>query len=115
MSDPSQASDVEPTGDADADRDTDARRDTGVDTGPADRTDRTADAEAEAAANAEDDAEDVESEWHVWILAAIVVAGIALFFAPRFFLPELLGSLGVFLVVIGLLGWVVKWAIERTA
>lgn len=64
---------------------------------------------------AEDDAEDVESEWHVWILALVVVAGVALFFAPRFLLPELLGSLGVLLVVIGALGLLVKWAIEWTA
>lgn len=49
----------------------------------------------------------------MWIFALIVVAGIALFSAPRFFLPELLGTLGAFLVMIGALGWVVEWAIER--
>lgn len=80
-----------------------------------DRAERTVEAEEQAAAEAEEDAENVESEWHVWILAAVVVAGIALFFAPRFFLPELLGSLGLFLVFIGVLGWAIKWAIERTA
>ena len=64
---------------------------------------------------AAEDAEEVEGEWHVWILGLLVVAGIALFFAPRFFLPELLGSLGVFLVLIGVLGWLVTVAIGRSA
>lgn len=70
---------------------------------------------AEEKAEAEEDAEEVKSEWHFWIFALLVVAGIALFFAPRFFLPELLVSLGAFLVTIGVLGWVIKWAIERSA
>ena len=64
---------------------------------------------------AEEDAEQVEGEWHVWIIAAVVVIGVALFFAPRFFLPELLGTLGAFLVAIGILGLAVKWAIGRSA
>lgn len=80
-----------------------------------DRAGRPADVEPTDEEAAEDDAEDVESEWHVWILGLIVVAGIVLFFAPRFLVPELLGTLGVFLVVIGVLAWAIKWAIERSA
>lgn len=72
------------------------------------------DAEVEAQAEAEEDAEEVGSEWHFWLLAVLVVAGAALLFAPRFFLPELLTFLGVLLVVAGALGWVVKWAIARS-
>lgn len=108
MSDPSQSTDAEPPSDVDEDAYPD------VDAEPTDRAERTAEAEAEEAARAEEDAEEVSGEWHVWLLAAIVVIGVALFFAPRFFLPELVGSLGLLLVAIGVLGWVVKWAIART-
>lgn len=82
-----------------------------------DREERRADPGGEPTAEEEaaNDAEDVESEWHVWILGLIVVAGIALFFAPGWLVPELLGTLGGFLVAIGLFGWGIKWAIERTA
>lgn len=79
------------------------------------RARRPRDPESEAAAEAEEDAEDVESEWHTWALAALVVAGLAIVFAPPFLVPELLGSLGVFLVLIGVIGWVVAWAIRRSA
>ena len=72
-------------------------------------------AEPTAEEEAADDAEDVESEWHVWILGLLAVAGIALFFAPRSFVPELLGTLGLFLVAIGVLGYAIEWAIERSA
>lgn len=108
VSDPSESTEAEPPSDVDEDAYPD------VDAEPKDRAQRTAEAEAEEAARAEEDAEEVGGEWHVWLLAAIVVIGVALFFAPRFFLPELVGSLGVLLVVIGVLGWVVKWAIART-
>lgn len=82
-----------------------------------DRAERRTDEESEPTDEeaAEDDAEDVESEWHAWALGALVVAGIALFLAPRFLLPELLGGLGLFLVAIGVFGWVLKWAIDRSA
>lgn len=79
------------------------------------RAQRPADAAPTAEEEAADDAEDVESEWHFWILAAVVVIGIALVFAPRFFLPELVGTLGAFLVLVGAVGWVLKWAIDRSA
>lgn len=72
-------------------------------------------AEEESAAEAADDAEDVESEWHGWLLGLVVVAGVVLFFAPGFLVPELLGTLGAFLVAVGLLGLVLRWAIARSA
>ena len=81
----------------------------------ANRSERPADSGAEAEAAAEEDAEDVESEWHTWALAALVVAGLAMVFAPPFLVPELLGSLGVFFVLIGVLGWAVAWVIRRSA
>ena len=82
-----------------------------------DREERRADPRGEPTDGdaARDDAGDVESEWHVWILGALVVAGIAIFFAPGWLVPELLGTLGAFLVAIGALGLVLKWAIERSA
>ena len=80
-----------------------------------DRERRPAHAEPTEEEEAANDAEDVESEWHVWVIGLIVVAGIALFFAPGWLVPELLGTLGAFLVAVGVVGLVVKWAIERSA
>lgn len=78
------------------------------------RAARSAEAAPSAEEEAEDDARDVESEWHGWLLGLVVVAGIVLFLAPGFLVPELLGTLGAFLVAIGVFGFVLKWAIERS-
>jgi hypothetical protein len=119
VSDPHSSSDseVEPdadnersSGEAALDREADLKQEEAVKR--EDRRRGAAEPKSEEQA-AEEDAEEVEGEWHAWILAAIVVIGIALFFAPRFFLPELLGSLGVFLAVTGVLGFAGKWAIGR--
>lgn len=98
----------------------DARRsgDVGEDAdgGPtADRgADGRAEAETESEAQAAEDAEEVGSEWHVWLLAVLVVAGVVLLFAPRGFVPELLANLGALLVLIGVLGWTIRWVISRS-
>ena len=121
MSEPSQSTDAEPPTEVDEDEYPDVDAEPTEGTGRTETTDAgtaaegEAEGEADAEAAAEDDAEDVESEWHVWILGLIAVAGIAIFFAPGWLVPELLGTLGAFLVAIGVLGLVLKWAIERSA
>lgn len=54
------------------------------------------------------DEEQVETEWHLWVLAFLVIAGIALFLFPPF---DWLGF-AVLLLGLAAIGWVVKTMTE---
>lgn len=69
--------------------------------------------QTESEAEAEEDAREVGSEWHVWLAVVLVVAGVVLLFAPRDLVPELLTYLGALLILAGVIGWLVQWAIGR--
>lgn len=56
------------------------------------------------------DEEQVETEWHLWVIATLVVAGLALLAFP----PEGWSWIGILLLVLAAVGWVTKTAIERT-
>jgi len=61
----------------------------------------------------ETDAEEVESEWFVWVFATLVVAGIALLFAPQDLAPRLLAGLAPVFVILGVTGWAFQWYVGR--
>lgn len=81
---------------------------------PRDRDADGAETRTESEAEAEEDAREVGSEWHVWLIAIVVIAGVVLLFAPPSLVPELLTYIGALLVLAGVIGWLVKWAIGRS-
>jgi len=53
--------------------------------------------------------EKIELEWHFWLAALLVVAGGVLVLFP----PSVWPSMGFALVAAGVIGWILKEAIER--
>lgn len=58
----------------------------------------------------ETDEEQVESEWHFWLLATLGLGGIALLLFPL----ETWPWLGTLLVSIAVFGWIFKTIIEKS-
>lgn len=56
------------------------------------------------------DEEQTEREWHVWLYALLLVAGLVLVVFPPGFWPEM----GFVLVALGAVGWLLKTGIEWT-
>lgn len=59
------------------------------------------------------DEEQVEREWHIWLLALLVVGGIGLAVAPGDIVPGLVAGLGPLFVILGVVGWLFLWAYKR--
>lgn len=57
--------------------------------------------------------EQVEREWHIWVVALLVVGGLGLVVAPEGMVPGLIGGLGPVFIILGVVGWVTKQAIQR--
>ncbi|QKY19189.1 hypothetical protein B4589_001905 [Halolamina sp. CBA1230] len=55
------------------------------------------------------DEEQVETEWHFWLLAILLGAGILLIIFPPGILPEI----GFALVAAAVAGWILKTVIEK--
>lgn len=56
------------------------------------------------------DEEQVETEWHLWVIAILVAAGLTLLA----FRPADWFWMGILLLLLATVGWVTKTAIERT-
>lgn len=54
--------------------------------------------------------EKLEFEWHLWLLAFVLFAGVSLILFPPGFWP----NVGFGLVAIAVVGWLIKEGIERT-
>lgn len=56
------------------------------------------------------DEEQVETEWHLWLFAILVLGGAVLVFFP----PTIWPDLGFVFIAIGVVGWILKTVIEKT-
>lgn len=54
--------------------------------------------------------EQVEREWHFWLLAIVALGGVVLIFFP----PDVWPDAGFALVGVAVIGWVLKTVIERS-
>jgi len=55
------------------------------------------------------DEEQVETEWHFWLLAVLVAGGVVLVIFPL----EILPGIGFVLIALAVVGWVFKTIIEE--
>lgn len=55
------------------------------------------------------DEEQVESEWHFWLLAILVASGVILIIFP----PDILPIIGFLLIAAAVAGWLLKTILER--
>lgn len=53
--------------------------------------------------------EQVETEWHFWLLAILLLGGVTLILFP----PDIWPDLGFALVAVAVIGWVLKEITER--
>jgi Flp pilus assembly protein TadB len=53
--------------------------------------------------------EQVEREWHFWLLAILALGGVVLIFFP----PDVWPNVGFALVAVAVIGWVLKTATEK--
>lgn len=56
------------------------------------------------------DEEQVETEWHLWLFAILVLGGVALIIFP----PTIWPDLGFALIGVAVVGWILKTVIEKT-
>lgn len=64
-------------------------------------------------AEVESDAESAKREWHAWVAGALIVGGIAIIAAPEYLVPDLIIGLAPAFIIVGALGWIIKWVYDE--
>lgn len=59
------------------------------------------------------DADELRSEWHVWLVAILLVVGLVGLLAPTGSVPEILVGLAPILIVVAVLAGVGQWLFRR--